>query len=149
MSFLRVFERIWRGLWPASPNTDPAALSNSDRLSRFLFKSNEFSAEKQIVKRSAFMPARESQTTSVFHTTGLNDADVLAIARLHIVPERKKEPYGWADIQVQSVLNAGLEAHYDNQPPRHVDLRQWPKEKDAQMSVAQMLAAAASLHLLK
>jgi hypothetical protein len=148
MSFRQVFGQIWRGLWPARRNADPLSLFESDQLSRFLFQKGEFSVDKRIVKRAAFMPARESRTTSVFQTTGLRDVEILTIARTHVEPERKKEVLGWANLQAQAVHKTGLQTRYDNNPPRHVELVGWPIEKDRQHSIAQLLAAAASLNLV-
>lgn len=147
MSFRIALARVFGALWPSKPEKNILVLSEGDELSRFLFQSNEFSREKRIVKRLAFMPARDG-TTSVYHTTGLLPNEIVDIARTHVTPYRGKPAYGWAEIQVQSVREIGLKTDFNNEPPRHVNITNWPVEKDRQMSLAQQLAAAASLWLV-
>lgn len=48
---------------------------------------------------------------------------------------------------VQQVVDVGLQVVPDNTPRRHANITGWPTEKSKKMSLAQELAAAASLVL--
>lgn len=146
MRFRKALRRVLQGLWPSRFGRAIPNLVDADVLCRYLFQSKEFSREKRIVKRFAFMPARDG-ATSVYHTTGLSTEEISELSRIHVEPERQKAAYGWAEIQVEAVRAVHLELDYNNDPPRHINLTGWPDEKDHQISIAQQLAASASLVL--
>ena len=52
---------------------------------------------------------------------------------------------GRAEIKAQDASDVGLGIEPDSKPPRHANLVGWPNEKHERMSMAQELAARASL----
>jgi hypothetical protein len=150
MCFRKVFARILRGSTHGdlAPAPTGQTLGETDVLSRYLFYSKEFSREKNIVKRHAFMPTVPQLETSCFRTTGMAPQEIVDHADEHVVPHRGKTPYGWAEIYVRNVLDVGLNTDYNNIPPLHVNILGWPPDKDRQMAAAQLLAAEATLRLI-
>ena len=55
--------------------------------------------------------------------------------------------HGRADIQALNILEINLQVNPDNIPPRHANIIGWPELKEEQKSIAQELAAKASLRL--
>jgi hypothetical protein len=53
----------------------------------------------------------------------------------------------WGNVLVGLVFDVGLDVHPDNVPERHAAIIGWPEQKDEQISLAQQLAEAATLHL--
>lgn len=58
-----------------------------------------------------------------------------------------KSLYGRADILASLVENNGLRVEPDNNPPRHADIIGWPQDRGERKSIAQKLAAGATLIL--
>lgn len=56
-----------------------------------------------------------------------------------------KPPYGFASIVASLVYEEGLLIEADNIPPRHAEIIGWPIDEAHQKSIAQVLAAQASL----
>ncbi len=55
--------------------------------------------------------------------------------------------HGRADIQALNILVNNLQIDPDNTPPRHANIIGWPELKEERKSIAQELAAKASLRL--
>lgn len=54
---------------------------------------------------------------------------------------------GWGDVVAGAVFDVGLDVRPDNVPERHAAIVGWPERKDEQLSLAQRLAAVATLNL--
>lgn len=86
---------------------------------------------------------------SVFRIDSLSVPEIWKIG-LNQVIAKMPEPrtlYGRADIQAKNVLKTGLQFDPDNKPPRHANIVNWPETKEEQKSIAQELAADATLEL--
>jgi len=53
----------------------------------------------------------------------------------------------WGNVLAGVVFDVGLDVRPDNVPERHAAIIGWPEQKDEQISLAQQLAEAATLHL--
>lgn len=53
----------------------------------------------------------------------------------------------WGNVLAGLVFDVGLDVRPDNVPERHAAIIGWPEQKDEQISLAQRLAEAATLHL--
>jgi hypothetical protein len=116
-------------------------------LSRFLTSKNHYSRRDNRVKPTAFLPPKERLMTSTFHTTSLSEHEIWALGEAHIGPSRNV--HGRGDITVADVTTVGLGITPDYQPARHVDISGWPEEPEERLSIAQHLAARATLSLLQ
>lgn len=108
-------------------------------LTRFLTQSDHFSREQKRVKERAFLPAPDL-SLSVFRINNLSEDEIWELCE-------RLPKYGRGDFPTSLVLSIGLRAEPDNDPPRHVNIVGWPPEKSAQKSLAQLLAAEATLCL--
>lgn len=97
------------------------------------------------MKPRAFQPARNNKT-SVFRIIDLAEEEVWRLADEHAAGDRGKAE-ARAMLLVHQVTKAGLRVEPDNIPPRHANLTGWPTAKDEWKSVAQELAAEATLRV--
>lgn len=108
-------------------------------LTRFLTQSDHFSREQNRIKERAFLPAPDL-CLSVFRINDLSEDEIWELCE-------RLPKYGRGDFLSSRVSSIGLRAEPDNDPPRHVNIVGWPPEKSAQKSLAQKLAAEATLRL--
>ena len=114
-------------------------------LSRFIFSKNYFNPRQSRVKPDAFLPSRDLET-SVFRTMGLDLAEVRHIGDMVGEPSGRTLK-AWGNVLAGVVFEVGLNVRPDNVPERHAAIIGWPEQKDEQISLAQQLAGAATLHL--
>ena len=98
------------------------------------------------MKPRAFQPARKDYKTSVFRTIDLAEQEIWRLADEHAAGDQGKCE-ARAVLLVHQVIDAGLRVEPDDVPPRHANLAGWPTAKDEWKSVAQELAAEASLRV--
>lgn len=96
------------------------------------------------MKPRAFQPAAKDNKTSVFRTIDLAEEEVWRLADEHAAGDRGKAE-ARAVLLVRQVTDAGLRVEPDDIPPRHANLAGWPTAKDEWKSIAQELAAEATL----
>ncbi len=126
------------------PSGLSALVADEERLSRFLVFGRWFNAGARYVKAAAFLPNQKVET-SVFRTTGLDEAIIWPLADAAVLNREGAALHGRADISARNVRATSLEIRAQEPPPRHADLIGWSSEKDAQKSRAQQLSAAAKL----
>jgi hypothetical protein len=117
-------------------------------LTRFIFYKGHFSTkERAKPKPGAFLPSSDLKT-SALGKEGLTGDKVWAIGVL-VGKGRGKLPKARADFVAGDVTDAKLTIEPDpiDDIPDHVNLCGWPKEKDEQKSIAQLLCAHARLVL--
>lgn len=113
-------------------------------LTRFIVSSKHFSSTR--VKADAFLPPSDTPETSVFRTAGMDPPGIRE--RGAIVGEGSGRGLkAWADLLAGVVFDVGLDVRPDNRPERHASIVGWPGAKDQQISLAQQLAAQATLSL--
>jgi hypothetical protein len=115
-------------------------------LSRFIFSDSHFRRGQGGVKPVPFLPSPESLETSVFRGTGLTRSEIRAAGDVAGEP-RGRTLKAWGDVLAGVVFGVGLNVRPDNVPERHAAIIGWPEQKDAQISLAQQLAEAATLRL--
>jgi hypothetical protein len=113
-------------------------------LTRFIFSSKHFSSVR--VKPDAFLPSSDMLETSVFRTVGMDAPGIRERGTL-VGEAGGRSLKAWADVLAEVVFDAGLDVPPDNVPERHAANIGWPREKDHQISLAQQLAARATLSL--
>ena len=148
MRFLRRLLSHFEGFTRRSRVRFDQVPERGEVLSRFIFSKSHFNLNprQNRVKSDAFLPSRDSLETSVFRTVELDRAEIRRIG------DMVGEPSGrtlraWGDVLADVVFDVGLDVRPDNIPERHAAIIGWPEQKDEQISLAQRLAEAATLHL--
>jgi len=122
-----------------------AVLVGADVLSRYLTSIRHYSRQDpKRVTPTAFLPSDDDGTTSTYHTSGLTDEEIWSLGHAHV---HVHKIYGRGDVAVSTVTANGLVVDADYEPTRHVNIAGWPRDVDDQLSLAQSLAAEATLHL--
>ena len=80
---------------------------------------------------------------SVFRVAHLPDATVWRIGERHVARPQGRNIHGKADVKADECLKHELAIDADNWPRHHATVIGWPPSKDARMSIAQQIAAAA------
>lgn len=118
---------------------------DNELLARYIFESNKYSTEKNVVKPGAFLPNRNGQT-SVFSIQGLEEQEVWEIGE-SVATNRQKTLKARADIDLIKVTNNNLSVVDDEPPPRHANIVGWRDDKPEQQLIALELVEDAQLYL--
>ncbi len=146
MRFLsRLLSRFGGSTRPRSVRFDQVP-ERGEVLSRFMFSRSHFRRRQGRVKPDAFLPLRDTLETSVFRTVGLDRGEIRRIGDMVGRPSERTLK-GWGNVIAGVVFDVGLGVRPDNVPERHAAIIGWPEQKDEQISLAQQLAEAATLHL--
>ena len=117
-------------------------------LTRFIFDTTHFrKKEPARAKPGAFLPQLNLKT-SALGRDGKTEDDVWAIGIL-VGQERSKTPKARADFDAGAVAEVKLTIEHNpvDRIPDHVNLCGWPKGKDEQKSIAQLLCVRSKLVL--
>ncbi|HHY86632.1 MAG TPA: hypothetical protein GYA07_14020 [Verrucomicrobia bacterium] len=145
MKFLKQFLRLFSARRSEQEPEGTRPILPSSLLARYLIDRTHFSPQKGTVHASAFLPPKDLQL-SVFHITGLPEADVWSIGEKFVAGPSKRSIRARADITAKSV-SSPLSLDPDDDPPRHVSVVGWPKEKSEQKLIAAQLALLAKLSM--
>ena len=123
-------------------------ISGRETLSRYITSKRWYSRKKNIVKPQAFMPP-PNHRLSVFRIDNLSETEIWKIGFNKVISKMNppRNLHGRADILALNILENNIQIEPDNIPPRHADIVGWPELKEEQKSIAQELAAKASLML--
>lgn len=121
-------------------------MSHGEPVARYLVHKSDFSREKNRVKPRAFMPPADLKT-SLFRTLGLSEDETWSLGEEFVARPQKLTLRGRGDLLVCDIAGTGLRVEPDEPPERHANIVGWSADKDKQRSVAQELAARASLKL--
>jgi len=126
----------------------PSAVGPNESLARYLTHSNHYNLQTRSVRPTAFEPPSDLRL-SVFRINGLDIEHVWKIGQVNVIGamSRPRTLYGIGKIKASAVSHVHLDIDPDNVPPRHACLVGWPEQKSRRMSIAQELAASASLIL--
>ena len=126
----------------------PKIISSQEVIARYITSSHWFARSKNLVKPQAFMPPPDFKL-SVFRIDNLPEPEIWEIGLKKVVSKmpQDKNLHGRADIQALNISNSNLQIDPDNKPRRHANIIGWPELKEEQKSIAQELAAKASLRL--
>lgn len=119
-------------------------IKSEEELTRYIFSKRHFRPSNRTVKYNAFMPLNGE--TSVFLISGLSENEIWELRDSEATKTRPSLK-GRADILALNVFQKKLGVDFDNDPPGHANIINWPDDKSKQMSIAQELAADANLHL--
>ncbi|MBF0537789.1 MAG: hypothetical protein HQL03_05995 [Nitrospirae bacterium] len=114
-----------------------------EKLTRFIFDSNEYRSSDKGLKHSAFMPNNKGKT-SVFRISGISDEEIWDIGEREVVPKKGKAMKGRADIPAYEVLKHNLSVDPEEPPPRHANIVSWNLNRQDQRLIAVKLAADAN-----
>lgn len=95
------------------------------------------------INHRAFLPPNDLKL-STFNVDEL-DAESIWMLGSTIARESRGEPIAKGELWTQVVIDQQLRALRDDQPPRHVNVVNWPDSKARQKIIAQHLAAATTL----
>jgi hypothetical protein len=97
------------------------------------------------LKYQAFMPSNRDGKLSTYRKANRSDEMIW----LHANSIRSdKEALARGELQVQRVIDVGLQLDPDDDPPGHVNIEGWPQERDKQMLFAQKMVAIAE-HIIR
>ncbi|HXX84771.1 MAG TPA: hypothetical protein VEN29_12405 [Casimicrobiaceae bacterium] len=100
------------------------------------------------MKPKAFHPDAAG-LCSVMVTTGLANKAIQLIAAQYVTPHRKGlKLLGYAGVSCSSVRGVGLDARYDEPPPKHANIFGYPDDREKMMERAMLLAATATFQKL-
>ncbi len=145
--YLKRFFTILIDCFPRRGNP-PKEIDSQETIARFITSTRWYARSKNIVKPQAFMPPPDHRL-SVFRINDLSEREIWRIGSENVVG-RMAQPrtmYGRADIKALTVMESSLQIDPDNKPRRHASIIGWPEPKEEQKSLAQELAADASLRL--
>jgi hypothetical protein len=123
-------------------------INSQEVIARYITSQRWYSRQKDIVKPQAFMPPPNLKL-SVFRIDNLSEPEIWKIGINKVINKINKPTnlHGRADIQALNILGNNLQIEPDNTPPRHANIIGWPELKEKRISIAQELAAKASLSL--
>ena len=147
MKYLKRFLTILIDYFPKKGSVTES-ITAQEALARFITSKRWYSREKNVVKPQAFMPPRDLKL-SVFRIDNLSEPEIWKIGFKKVIDKmnQPKNLHGRADIQALNILGISLQINPDNIPPRHANIIGWPELKEERKSIAQELAAKASLRL--
>ena len=101
------------------------------------------------LKAVAFLPKLEEggYELSVFRTDGLDSPQIWAHGQAHFLSAlpANRRFHGRGDFTTADIAAVGRGIRFNETPPRHGNVMQWPTEEDERMAVAQELAERAEL----
>lgn len=126
----------------------PEEINSQEVIARYITSKSGYSRQKDIVKPQAFMPPPILKL-SVFRIDNISEPEIWKIGIKKVINKMNKPTnlHGRADIQALNIIDSKLQIEPDNIPPRHANIIGWPELKEKQKSIAQELAAKASLML--
>jgi hypothetical protein len=126
----------------------PKEVNGQETIARYITSKRWYSRKKNIVKPQAFMPPPDHRL-SVFRIDNLSESEIWEIGFKKVISKMNppRNLHGRADILALNILENNLQIEPGNTPPRHADIVGWPELKEEQKSIAQELAAKASLSL--
>ena len=99
------------------------------------------------MKGRAFEPSKIDKSTSVFRIQGLTNDRIWGIGSKYVAIPQNRNLHARADIAARVINRSNLRIQPKEPPPRHASIIDWPVEKHLKISIAQELAAEASLRL--
>jgi hypothetical protein len=113
------------------PSGLPELVADSETLGRYCGSSSWFARETKRVKYPAFLPAPDDDT-SVYRVTGMSPEEIWKHAERHFVNSegRPHHHHGVALVEAAYVRATGIDAIPHEGPPRHANLRGWPRTDD-------------------
>ncbi len=107
---------------------------DAESLARFCTSSSWVAKTTGRVKHQAFLPAPDDDT-SVYRVTSMTPEEIWGHAEQHFVnPENQPHKHhGAARIEAGHVRTSGIDILAQEGPPRHANLRGWPRHEDPEL----------------
>ena len=123
------------------------SVSLSEKLTRFIRYSNQFSSANNVVRHRAFIPPRNSPYLSVFRISSPQQLSEHAIWQIgqEYVQGTGNPIKARADLLASAVYDNNLEVISDEPPPGHANITPFPIDNKARQSIARKLAAVSKL----
>lgn len=119
----------------------------SERITRYIMSTSQFSVKNSIVKHNAFMPPK-NRKQSVYRTSALSEQKIWQIGNDCVAAPQEKNIYARGDLVALYIFKTGLKVVPDKKPhPKHADITGWPEEKHEQLMLAKVLAKKATLQI--
>ena len=147
MKYLKRFSKILIDYF-LKKDKIPKEINSQEIIARYLTSKKWYSRVNDIAKPQAFMPPPDLNL-SVFRIDNLSEPEIWKLGFKKVIDKMNQPRHlrGRADIQALRILENNLQIDPDNTPPRHANIIGWPELKEEQKSIAQELAAKASLML--
>jgi hypothetical protein len=147
MKYLKRFLTILIDYFPKKRSVTDS-ITAQEALARFITSKRWYSREKNVVKPQAFMPPPDLRL-SVFRIDNLSESEIWKIGFKKVISNmnQPRNLHGRADIQALKISQINLQINPDNTPPIHANKVGWLELKEERKSIAQELAAKASLRL--
>ena len=96
-------------------------LNDEDLLAKYIFKEKEIRADGR--PRPTNMKPREGEKLSMMEVTDLQHGGICEHGHIYVDnPSMNRVHIGYVKYVCESLARVGLEAVYDNKPPRHVSV---------------------------
>lgn len=107
---------------------------DAESLARFCTSSSWVAKTTGRIKHQAFLPAPDDDT-SVYRVSGMSPVEISSHAEKHFVdPENQPHKHhGAAIVEARNVRAAGIDTLAHEGPPRHANLRGWPRHADPEL----------------
>lgn len=132
----------------------PAALTDTERLSRYAMNKDDVIVTKQELRYRVFLPAPKEAELSIMRTDALDDEAVWSLGDL-VGEASQRRAYGRGDFTTPDVRGISkeqwrLSVRPDEPPPGHAVIEGWPPaiEPEMRKSIAQELRARAK-HVIR
>lgn len=106
-------------------------IADSEALARFCTSSSWVARTTGRVKHQAFLPAPDDDT-SVYRVDGIASQEIWDLAARYFVNSENKahKHHGAAVVTTGLIRKSGIDAIAHEGPPRHANLRGWPRDQD-------------------
>ena len=93
---------------------------------------------KGTLKHNLFTPPKNLRL-SVFNISKLQSDKIWELGDLYVAPKRGPV-IGRADLTRDQIREKGLQIEEASPPPRHMDIKGWPEEKEKRLTIAKSFA---------
>ncbi len=111
-------------------------VAGDEEVARSIMSSSWVAKEKGRIKHNAYLPAPDDDT-SVFRSTNFSAAAVRAL-----MSDSRLTDHGAAIVVADKIRASGLDAIASEPPPRHANIRGWPRSADPDEQKAKRKEAA-------
>jgi len=126
-------------------NSQPEPVGSNELLARFIFDRKYIRKVPPAIKYNTFLPNPDNGQVSVFRKGKMSNEDYNGVKK-KVEGIRGREMKGTALIGVTEVNNTGVRVKpEESEYFWHADIEGWPLDKNEVMSIAQQIAAKATL----
>lgn len=120
-------------------------IKSDELLARYLFSNRHFAKTTGRVKPGAFLKPPKDEYLSVYRISGISESAIWELGQEYAAKPSKRKLVARGDVSVSDVLAQDLTVTDEQPQPRHAGIRGWPLNKSSEKSIAQKIAAEATL----